>query len=88
MGHSLVGALALLVAPAAAGDVAVDVNRPRSPFEMRHPDRRELVRLDPALPRRAVRNLQLTNEWLFVDDHKRRHRHPCYGRHPTWFEGQ
>jgi len=58
------------------------------PVRMRHPDRRELVWSTQRCLDELCGNFNVTNEWLFVDDHKRRRRNPCYGRNPTSFDGQ
>ncbi|MBX3026536.1 hypothetical protein KF840_16650 [bacterium] len=81
--------LALLAAtPALGGEREVDVNRPRSPFDCDLPIGIDWYGSTARCLDELCGNFNVINEWLFVDDHKRRRRNPCYGRNPTSFDGQ
>ena len=77
-----------LAAPAVAGEHQVDVNRPRSPFDCDTPIGVGWYGSTDRCLDELCGNFNTINEWLFVDDHKRRRRNPCYGRNPTSFDGQ
>lgn len=70
----------------ASGQLQLDINRPRTPFECDTPIGERWY----GSTRRCLEELcggrNVTNEWLF-DEHKRRRRNPCYGRDPTSFTG-
>lgn len=83
-----VALLLSLAGPAVAGDTQVEVNRPRSPFDCDTPRGVDWYGTTDRCLDELCGNFNVTNEWLFVDDHKRRRRNPCYGRNPTSFDGQ
>ena len=85
----LAALITVFVAGAAAADEhRVDVNRPRSPFECDTPVGIDWYGSTDRCLDELCGNFNVVNEWLFVDDHKRRRRNPCYGRNPTSFDGQ
>jgi hypothetical protein len=80
--------LVLLAASVAAGQLQVDTNRPRTPFECDTPVGIDWYGSTGRCLDELCGNFNVYNEWLFVDDHKRRRRNPCYGRNPTSFDGE
>lgn len=84
----LVAGLLLAGAAPAAGQLQVDVNRPRTPFECDTPVGVSWHGSTERCLDELCANLNVYNEWLFVGDQKRRRRNPCYGRNPTSFDGE
>ncbi len=89
---ALVGFLLAVAVPARAeedrGGQAVDVNRPHSPFQCDTPIGESWYGSTARCLDELCAGFNVTNEWLFVGDDKRRRRNPCYGRNPTSFDGQ
>ena len=87
-GLALMGLLLAVAAPAGAGEGQVDVNRPHGPFDCDTPIGEQWYGSTARCLDELCAGFNVTNEWLFAGDDKRRRRNPCYGRNPTSFDGQ
>ncbi len=83
----LLAALAIAAAAPSRGQLQIDINRPRSPFECDTPVGESWYGSTQRCLDELCGGRNVTNEWLF-DEHKRRRRNPCYGRDPTSFTGK
>ncbi len=84
MNASVPAGLLLLLAATVQAQMAVEVNRPRSPFECSLPNAMRWYGSEDRCLEFLCAGQNVYNEYVFDQDNRRR-RNPCYGRSPTEF---
>jgi hypothetical protein len=77
--------LTMTLASPVAGQVAVEVNRPRSEFQCDTPIGIQWYGSEERCLQELCGGKNVFNEYIF-DENNRRRRNPCYGQNPTQFE--